>query len=246
MDRPWTDAGFTRTRDPTIARQLVRVSAPRVAEGFGAEAAEFPFNALLLGFGEAVNAGFQIGRRMYQQVTGPLSRGYNVAASVLVGQALGAGNPDEARFTADPATAGYAIDFSRVYGVAGGALVCFSALSGSLQGASETRIPLIARVSGMFGLFVGASWLLSRTLGFGPAGAYVGVALAYGWMAVVVAVGFRYSGWAPRAAEMMAARGSDADAEAVTGDGRGTEGGPEAGDGNGTEERKGVVAEEDD
>ena len=267
MDRPWTDAGFTRTRDPTIARQLVRVSAPRVAEGFGAEAAEFPFNALLLGIGEAVNAGFQIGRRMYQQVTGPLSRGYNVAASVLVGQALGAGNPDEARFngwavaglgvltvggiglalvafaprivtrfTADPATAGYAIDFSRVYGVAGGALVCFSALSGSLQGASETRIPLIARVSGMFGLFVGASWLLSRTLGFGPAGAYVGVALAYGWMAVVVAVGFRYSGWAPRAAEMMAARGSDADAEAVTGDGRGTEGGPEAGDGNGGKE----------
>ena len=273
---PWTDAEFTRTRDPTIARQLVRVSAPRVAEGFGAEAAEFPFNALLLGFGEAVNAGFQIGRRMYQQVTGPLSRGYNVAASVLVGQALGAGDPDEARFngwavaglgvltvggiglalvalaprivtlfTADPRTAGYAIDFSRVYGVAGGALVCFSALSGSLQGASETRIPLLARMSGMFGLFVGASWLLSRTLGFGPAGAYVGIVLAYGWMAVVVAVGFRYSGWAPRAAEMMAARGSADDTEALTGDGSAGDGdGTEADDGTGRSD--GVVVEDDD
>jgi len=235
----WTAADFARPRDLTIARQLLRVSAPRVLEGFGSELAEFPFNALLLGFGEAVNAGFQIGRRVYQQVTGPLSRGYNVAASILVGQALGAGDPDEARFngwavaglgaltvgtigiglvifaprfvplfTDDAATTAYAIDFARVYGVAGVALVCFSALSGSLQGASETRIPLVARVSGMFGFFLGVSWLLGRTAGFGPDGAYVGVFLAYGWMAVVVAVGFRYSGWAPRAAELMAARGS--------------------------------------
>jgi Na+-driven multidrug efflux pump len=62
-----TEADFARPRDLTITRQLLRVSAPRVAEGFGSEAAEFPFNALLLGFGEAVNAGFQIGRRVYQQ-----------------------------------------------------------------------------------------------------------------------------------------------------------------------------------
>ncbi|WP_281195928.1 MATE family efflux transporter [Halorubrum sp. F4] len=236
---PWTDAGFVRPRDPTIARQLLRVSAPRVAEGFSSEAAEFPFNALLLGFEEAVNAGFQIGRRVYQQVTGPLSRGYNVAASVLVGQALGAGDPDEARFdgwavaglalvsvgsiglalvalaprvvrlfTSDPATVEYAVDFAGVYGLAGGALACFSSLSGALQGASETRIPFAARLTGMFGLFLGASWVLGRTAGLGPPGAYVGVFLAYCWMALVVAVGFRHSGWAARAAGMMAERGS--------------------------------------
>ncbi len=235
----WTEAEFTRPRDLTIAKQLLRVSAPRVVEGFGSEIAEFPFNALLLGFGEAVNAGFQIGRRVYQQVTGPLSRGYSVAASVLVGQALGAGDPDGARFngwavaglgivtvgtigiglvvlaprlvpvfTDDAATITYAVDFARVYGVAGAGLVCFSALSGSLQGASETRIPLVARTSGMFGLFLGASWLLGRTAGFGPQGAYVGVFLAYAWMALVVAAGFQYSGWAGRAAAMMAERGS--------------------------------------
>ena len=243
---PWTGASFARPRDLTIASQLLRVSAPRVAEGFGSELAEFPFNALLLGFGEAVNAGFQIGRRAYQQVTGPLSRGYNVAASVLVGQALGAGDPDEARFngwavaglgvltvgaigvglvvaaprlvplfTDDASTIRYAVDFARVYGVAGAALACFSALSGSLQGASETRIPLVARVSGMFGLFLGASWLLGRTAGIGPPGAYVGVALAYVWMALVVAAGFRYSGWASRAADLMAERGSGVDGPTV-------------------------------
>ncbi|ELZ45739.1 DNA damage-inducible protein [Halorubrum distributum JCM 9100] len=248
----WTDADFARPRDLTVAKQLLVVSAPRVLEGFGSEIAEFPFNALLLGFGETVNAGFQIGRRVYQQVTGPLSRGYNVAASILVGQALGEGDPEGARFngwavaslgvltvgaiglglvvaaprivpvfTDDAATVASAVDFARVYGVAGAALACFSALSGSLQGASETRIPLVARVSGMFGLFLGLSWLLGRTAGFGPEGAYVGVFAAYAWMALVVAAGFRYTDWANRAADMMDARGSGpgAESDATSGDG---------------------------
>lgn len=86
---PGTEAGFARPRNPVIAEQLVAVGAPRVAEGLTATLAEFPLNALLLSFGTAVNAGFQVGRRLYQQVTGPLSRGYGVAASVVVGQALG-------------------------------------------------------------------------------------------------------------------------------------------------------------
>jgi putative MATE family efflux protein len=93
-----THASFTRPRNPTIARQLLAVSAPRIAEGMVATVVEFPFNALLLTFGTSVNAAYQIGRRMYQQVTSPLSRGYNVAASVVVGQALGDADPGQARF----------------------------------------------------------------------------------------------------------------------------------------------------
>lgn len=235
----WTSASFARPQDLTLTKQLLAVSAPRVAEGFASEFAEFPFNALLLGFGQAVNAGFQIGRRVYQQVTGPLSRGYNVAASVLVGQALGEGTPAVARengwavaalgvatvgvvglvlvivapdgvrlFTDDPETARFATDFARVYGFAATALVSFSALSGSLQGASETRIPFAARTVGMFGLFLGLSWLLGRTLGFGPVGAYIGVFAAYVLMALVVGWGFAKTGWADRAARMMADRGT--------------------------------------
>ena len=246
----WTGASFAVPCDFTITKQLLQVSAPRMAEGFGSELAEFPFNALLLGFGEVVNAGFQIGRRVYQQVTGPFSRGYNVAASVLVGQSLGAGDPDEARFngwavaglgmltvgsvglllvvlapevvslfTDDPETARYGVNFARVYGAAAVVLVCFSALSGSLQGASETRIPFVARVTGMFGFFLGVSWLLGRTLGWGPAGAYVGVFLAYCWMALFVVWGFGYTGWASRAADMMAARGTGDGGDGASPDG---------------------------
>ncbi|WP_158058963.1 MATE family efflux transporter [Halorussus halophilus] len=94
----WTAASFARPTDGTITRQLLTISAPKIVEGLVATVAEFPFNAILLSFGTEVNAAYQIGRRMYQQVTGPLSRGYSVASSVVVGQALGAGDPDRARF----------------------------------------------------------------------------------------------------------------------------------------------------
>jgi putative MATE family efflux protein len=236
---PWGRLGLGRPRDPVIARQLVAVSTPRVAEGLATNLAEFPFNALLLGFGTGVNAGYQVGRRLFQQATAPFSRGYNVAASVMVGQSLGAGDPDRARFEGwsvtalgivtvgllgvalavvagplagllsdDPATASSATAFARVYGLTGAAFAGFGALSGALQGAGETRIPFLARVSGTFGFTLGASWLLGVFFEAGAVGAYVGVGASFVWMALVAAVGFDRSGWAARAAEMMAERGT--------------------------------------
>ncbi len=238
--RPASGIDAVRPRDLTIAKQLVVISAPRMAEGFVAELAEFPFNALLLGFGDAANAGFQIGRRVYQQVTGPLGRGYNVAASILVGQALGDGDDRTARFNgwavaalsvctvgvigfvlawqADPIVrllgSGegeelfYATRFAIVYGLSAPALALFIGVSGSLQGASETRAPFLARLTGMFGFFVGFSYLAVHVLGWGILGAYVGIFLAYVWMALFVVVAFGYGNWATRAAEMMHERGS--------------------------------------
>jgi putative MATE family efflux protein len=234
---PRTDAGFARPRNPIIAKQLVVVSLPRVVEGIVATVAAFPFNALLLSFGTAVNAGFQIGRRVYQQFAGPLSRGYSVAASVVVGQSLGGGDDGAARFdgwavaglslatvgavglallvfarplvnlfTADPETVYYATAFARVYGLAAIPIAVFVALSGALQGASETRLPLVARATGLFAFFLGVSYLLGVALGYGPVGAYVGIVSSYVWMALVVAWGFRREGWAARAASMMAER----------------------------------------
>ncbi|MFB6111580.1 MAG: MATE family efflux transporter [Halobacteriaceae archaeon] len=244
MWRGWSSATFVRPRNRVIARQLVRVSVPRVSEGLAATIAEFPFNSILLGFGTPVNAAFQVGRRMYQQVTGPLSRGYNVAASVMVGQSLGEGDPDGARydgwavgllgvltvgviglvlavfaptfvgvFTRDPETVPFAINFARAYGVTGVFLVLFSVLSGSLQGASETRVPFVARVSGVFGFQLGLTYLFGVVLGYGALGAYIGIGAAYIWMCTVVASGFHWGDWAGRAADMMAERGSQTTGE---------------------------------
>jgi MATE family multidrug resistance protein len=237
--RPWTAAGFVRPRNRTIARQLVAISTPRIAEGLSATIAKFPFNALLLGFGTEVNAAYQVGRRAYQQVTGPLSRGYSVAANVVVGQPLGRGDPDRARFngwavcalgimtvglvgllvvvgarpfvslfTDDAATLRYATEFARTYGVTAPFLTAFVTLSGALQGASETRTPFLARLTGVFGGLLGLTYLLGVVLGYGVVGAYVGLAGSYVWMALVVAVGFRRGEWARRAVAMMDDRGS--------------------------------------
>ncbi len=239
MRTSWTAASFVRPRDWTITRQLLTVSAPRIAEGLAATVAEFPFNAILLSFGTSVNAAYQIGRRVYQQVTGPLSRGYNVAASVVVGQALGDGDPDRARFegwattalglltvgtigvalfvaaeplvrlfTSDARTARYAAEFARTYGVAAPFLVSYVVLAGSLQGGSDTKTPFLARTTGMFGFMVGFSWLFGVYLGYRVVAVYAGILLYYVWATAVVGAGFYWGGWAPRAAKMMAERGS--------------------------------------
>jgi hypothetical protein len=58
----------------------------------------------------------------------------------------------------------------------------------------------------MFGSFLGFSWLFSKTLGYGPPAVYVGVFLAYAWMALVVLWGFVATDWATRATTLMAER----------------------------------------
>jgi len=95
---PWREGSFVMPRDWVIAKQLLTVSAPRIAEGLVATVIEFPFNSLLLMISTEANAAYQVGRRLYQQITSPLSRGYNVAASIVIGQYLGEGDPEAARF----------------------------------------------------------------------------------------------------------------------------------------------------
>jgi len=235
----WADASLARPRSLVITRQLLRVSSPSVAEGLASTLAEFPLNAILLGFGTEVNAAFHIGRRIYQQLTGPLSRGFYVGASVLVGQSLGEENPERARFrgwatvalgvltaggfglvlalgagpivsmfTDDAATLGYATDFARVYGLTAAFLVTFAVLQGALAGAGETRLPFLARTSGMVLFMLGVTYVVGVVLGYGVVGAYLGLGLTYVWMALVVTVGFHAGGWADRAADMLEDRGS--------------------------------------
>ena len=109
----------------------------------------------------------------------------------------------------EPETVRHGVWFARAYGLSAPFLAAFVALSGALQGASETRVPFVARATGMLGFLVGFSWLVGRTLDYGPVAAYWGIALSNVWMAAVVAIGFYSGGWASRAASMMAER-SDA------------------------------------
>lgn len=102
---PFCAVGYVRPRRFVIAKQLVIISWPRIAESLAEMLAEFPFNAILLAFGTEVNAAYHIGRRMYQQVASPLARGYGVAANILTGQSLGRSEPEEAYYNGLAATA---------------------------------------------------------------------------------------------------------------------------------------------
>lgn len=239
---PRIEASFARPTSVVITKQLLAVSTPRTIEGLITTVVYFPFNSLLLTFGTEVNAGYQIGRRVYHQIGGPLYRSYNTTASIIVGQSLGAGKPDEARFygyahalfsvvtllaagaalffgaewfvsqlTSDVATSRYAVGFSQTFAVSMLFIALFFSLSGSLQGAGETRVPLFARVTGLFGFMLGFSYLAGVTFGYGVVGTYAGIVLMYGWWALVIAVSYVWGSWQERAATMMSARDRTSD-----------------------------------
>jgi len=95
----FTELSFARPRSFVISRQIIAISIPNFAEGMSTSIANFPFNALLLLFGTEVTAAYHIARRIYQQLTAPIYRALNTAASILVGQTLGEGDPDGARYS---------------------------------------------------------------------------------------------------------------------------------------------------
>ena len=97
---PKTAPSFARPTTLTITRQLIGVSLPDIAGGLSSEIANFPVNAIILLFGTEANAAYHIASRVYQQFTAPLFRAFRTVSSIIVGQELGAGQHDQARYAA--------------------------------------------------------------------------------------------------------------------------------------------------
>lgn len=199
--------------------------------------------------GTVVYAGYQVAWRLYGQLVGVVNAGAAVATKVLVGQAVGDGDVAQSRRTVRAGVgmvvvvaggAGLAMVVAAeplaalvVAGDAGPSAVTFARLLGAvalvggtnnvvgaaLQGASESRIPLLSRVVGMFGGMVGLTWVLGVGLGWGVPGAYVGIAVTYIAFLAVNAWGYLGTDWAGRASGMLAARGSVAGGEGQPGSG---------------------------
>ena len=209
-----TPASFARPKSLTTTRQLVAVSIPNIAEGMSTSVANFPFNALLLGFGTEVTAAFHIGRRIYQQITGPLYRSYSTAASIIVGQTLGEGDTEGARFS------GLAIAALGVLtlGVAGAALFFGAVPLAHVFTNDASTVEYAAdftRVFGLSMLFFGIFFpfagslrgagdtrtpfyaRLTGTFGFMLGFSYlVGVVLDYGLAGVYAGIVLSYVWWA--------------------------------------------------
>ena len=165
-----------RQLDPGIVREILRVGLPlggmRLLQTFG----RFPFLFVLGALGTPVLAAYAVGRRVVLLAMMP-AWGYSTASSTLVGQAIGAGDGDEAtrygwqtlRLAVatqlliaavviaaaepivrlfNPDDVGLAVDFVRVFGVGVAGFSIDRVMRGALRGAGDTRWPL-------YGMFVG-------------------------------------------------------------------------------------------
>ncbi|WP_254522134.1 MATE family efflux transporter [Natrinema caseinilyticum] len=208
-----TSVSFARPRSSLVTRQLVAVSLPNFAEGMSTSLANFPFNALLLTFGTEVTAAYHIGRRIYQQFSGPLYRSASVVASIVVGQTLGQGRPDAARFAGLAITA---LSFLLLSIAGTGLIVGATPVARLFTSDPLTLEHAIAftRVFGVsmfaFGLFFPLSGCLrgagetrtpfyarfSGTVGFLLAFSYfTGITLGYGLSGVYAGIVLNYAWW---------------------------------------------------
>jgi putative MATE family efflux protein len=167
-----------RQVDLGLLREIVRVATPLGGMRLAQSTARFPFLFVLGALGIPVVSAYAIGRRVMLLALMP-AWGYATAASTLVGQALGAGDEDEATAygwetlrlglatqlilaavlvaLARPIAAAFGtahvaltVDFIRVFGVATAGFSVARTMRGSLRGAGDTRWPLYGTVAGSY------------------------------------------------------------------------------------------------
>jgi putative MATE family efflux protein len=194
--------------DTDVTRELIRVGAPLAGTRLSRTFGRFPFLFVLGVLGTEVVAAYAIGRRVMLLALMP-AWGYSTAASTLVGQHLGAGDPDEAdafgwqtlrialatqlivagalvvaarpiAAAFGPGDVGLTVAFIRVFGLGVAAFSVARTLRGALRGAGDTRWPL-------YGSLVG-TWLVR--LPIAAAALPAGFALTLGGVAVAPGLGW--------------------------------------------------------
>lgn len=152
-----------RQWDGAIGRELVRVGTPLAGTRLSRTFGRFPFLFVLGMLGTEVLAAYAIGRRVMLLALMP-AWGYSTASSTLVGQQIGAGDPE----TADE----YGWQTLRIalatQLLIGGFLFAFAGPIAGLFGAEN--VPLTVEFIRVFGLGV-AGFSVSRTLRGGLRGA---------------------------------------------------------------------------
>ncbi|MCG1004534.1 MULTISPECIES: MATE family efflux transporter [Halobacterium] len=161
-----------------VAREIVRVALPLAGTRLSRTFGRFPFLFVLGVLGTPVVAAYAIGRRVMLLALMP-AWGYSTASSTLVGQRLGAGDPDEAAdygwqtlrialvtqlligagifLAATPIAqafgatdVGLTVTFIRVFGLSVAGFSVSRTLRGGLRGAGDTRWPFYGAVAGTY------------------------------------------------------------------------------------------------
>lgn len=109
-------------------------------------------------------------------------------------------------FTSDLETIRHGVYFTTAYGLSAGLEALYKILTGVLQGAGETRKPLVAELTAVFGSLVIFNYIAGIYLNLGVTMMYTSIILYNVWRFVLVFVWFSRDGWLVRAQDMMEAR----------------------------------------
>ncbi len=213
---------------PAVIGQLANLSASAVVQSLIATASWIGLVRIIATFGSAAVAGYTVGIRVIIFALLP-SWGMSNAAATMVGQALGARDPQRAEaavwkaglynlcflgsigllfvlfagpivgvFTHDPGVGPYAVSCLRI--VASGFLFYAygMVLTASFNGAGDTRTPTLLNLAVFWLWEIPLAYVLAVTLGWGPQGVFVSIAIAFSTLAVASAVLFRRGRWKTR------------------------------------------------
>ncbi|MFB6297591.1 MAG: MATE family efflux transporter [Salinirussus sp.] len=168
--------------------QLVRVSVPLVARRLAQGVVVFPLLAITAVFGATALAAIGVGRQV-RALMNSFTWGFSIAASTLVGQALGAADETVAEaygreitrlslviylaatlgvvalarpiaaVFVDGSAVGLTTAFVRVAAVSVVPLGVDGSVTGTLRGAGDTRIPFVATLAGLYLVALPVAWL---------------------------------------------------------------------------------------
>jgi len=175
-----------------VLREVLRVSAPAMAERFVLSLALLTYFKILSGYGTAAIAAYAIGVRLLSFSWVP-GLGFATAASTVVGQALGAGDGEHARragwravsqavlvmcgigsvflvferplafaFTSDQDVAVILVPFMTMLALAQPFMGAHFTLGGVLRGSGDTVTPFLGALVGNWGFRVPLAWLFAR------------------------------------------------------------------------------------
>ena len=158
--------------------------------------------ALLPAFGVANAAATMVGQalgakkpeRAEQAVK--IAGTYSMAVLTAVGAAMALFAPFIARFfTTDPLITPYATNVLRIVACGFPFYAWGMVISQSFNGAGDTRTPTLLNLFVFWLWEIPLAFVLSKTLGMGPAGIFISIAIAFSTFAVAAVVLFRRGGW---------------------------------------------------
>jgi putative MATE family efflux protein len=211
--------------DAALVRRILRIGWPAALEQVLFQSALFVWIAMVVVFGTEILAAHQIGLRVQMfafmpgfgfAIAATALVGQNLGAKrperaeasgweaarwsvgIMGTTALGIflAAPWLARvFIADPEVIDWTVTFIRIHATSIPAVGLFFAIDGALRGAGDTKFPLLASMTGTWGVRVPLSFVLGFLLPFGIVGVWVALVVEYWVRATIITTYYRRGRW---------------------------------------------------